>query len=135
MQDPAEMADTLDFKALHSGQITLHLITEENKDAVRAMFEGFPDSDYMLKEFDQSYLPRYDTEGRRTKWGFYAMLDGELAGMSLLGVGSWHDLRGYTGADTLLHMRGKGVAPGSKPHLFHLGFEFEGVLREYGRNE
>ena len=35
-------------------------------------------------------------------YGFYSMLDGELAGASLLGIGDWGDLRGYTGADTLL---------------------------------
>ena len=151
------------FKALRADSITLHLINEENLAEVRARFQSLPDSDYLLRELDKSYVPRY-TENIRTKYGFYAMLDNELAGLSLLGISSWKDRRGYTGADTLPHMRGKGVAPRSKPHLFYLafellglnrvetgcyvsnlaskrsiektaGFRLEGVLREYGLNE
>jgi len=61
--------------------------------------------------------------------GFYATLDGVLAGMSLLGIDSWRNRRGYTGADTLTHMRGRGLAPGSKPHLFYLGFHMLGLNR------
>ena len=150
-------------KALRTDSITLYLINEENLAEVRTLFQGFPDSDYLLKELEKSYVPRF-AEGVRTKYGFYAMLENELAGLSLLGISSWKDRRGYTGADTLLHMRGRGVAPRSKPHLFYLAFEllglnrvetgcsvsnlaskrsiektaglqFEGVLREYGLNE
>ncbi len=150
------------FKALSSDSITLHLINEENLADVRSMFQGFPDSDYMLKELEESYVPEFE-EGERVKYGFYSTLEGELAGLSLLGVSSWKDRRGYTGADTLSHMRGRGAAPRSKPHLFYLafeilglnrvetgcyvsntaskrsiektvGFELEGVLREYGLN-
>lgn len=150
------------FKALLSDSITLHLINEENSADVRSMFQGFSDSDYMLKELEESYLPEFK-DGERVKYGFYSMLGDEVAGLSLLGIGSWKDRRGYTGADTLTHMRGQGVAPRSKPHLFYLafeilglnrietgcyvsnaaskrsiektkGFEFEGVLREYGLN-
>jgi RimJ/RimL family protein N-acetyltransferase len=150
------------FKALSYDSLTLHLIDEENRAHVRSMFQGFPDSDYMLGELEASYLPEFE-EGQRVKYGFYSMLGDELAGLSLLGVGSWKDRRGYTGADTLSHMRGRGVAPRSKPHLFYLafevlglnrvetgcyvsnaaskrsiektkGFELEGVLREYGLN-
>jgi RimJ/RimL family protein N-acetyltransferase len=128
------------------------------------MFEGFPDSDYMLSEINESYLPEFDEAGKRTKYGFYSLLDGELAGLSLLGIDDWKHSRGYTGADTLAHMRGKGVAPRSKPHLFYLafeilklnrvetgcfvsnasskrsiektvGFQFEGIKRESGLNE
>jgi ribosomal-protein-serine acetyltransferase len=151
------------FKALRSDSITLHLINEENLADVLCMFQGFPDSTDTLKALEQSYIPQY-REGTRTKYGFYAVLDERLAGLSLLGISSWRDGRGYTGADTLLHMRGRGVAPRSKPHLFYLafemlglnrvetgcfvsnlaskrsiektaGFEFEGVLRQYGLNE
>lgn len=86
------------------------------------MFRGFPDSDYMLKELEKSYAPAFEG-GVRTKYGFYSILENQLAGLSLLGMSSWKDRRGYTGADTLLHMRGKGVAPRSKPHLFYLAFE------------
>jgi ribosomal-protein-serine acetyltransferase len=150
------------FKALFSDSITLYLINEGNLSDVRSMFQNLPDSDYMLKELEESYLPEFE-DGVRVKYGFYSMLEGALAGLSLLGVSSWKDRRGYTGADTLSHMRGRGVAPRSKPHLFYLafeilglnrietgcyvsntaskrsiektvGFELEGVLREYGIN-
>ena len=57
------------------------------------------------------------------------IFDGELAGLSLLGIDDWKQSRGYTGADTLAHMRGKGVAPRSKPHLFYLAFEILGLNR------
>jgi RimJ/RimL family protein N-acetyltransferase len=152
------------FKALRSDSITLYLINEENAAEVRSMFEGFPDSDYMLSEINESYLPEFDETGRRTKYGFYSTLDGRLAGLSLLGVDCWKTSRGYTGADTLAHMRGHGVAPLSKPHLFYLafeilelnrletgcfvsnfaskksiektvGFQYEGIRRESGLNE
>lgn len=152
------------FRALRNGAITLHLINADNFPDVRRRFTGFPDSDYMLKEMDQSYIPEYDSSRRRTMYGFYATLDGELAGTSLLGISDWDELHGYTGADTLLHMRGRGVAPGSKPHLFYVGFhllglnrietgcfvsntasqrsiektagfQFEGILRSFARNE
>lgn len=152
------------FEALYSDSITLYLINEDNAAEVCSMFEGFPDSDYMLSEINESYLPEFDEEGRRTKYGFYSLLDGELAGLSLLGIDSWKYSKGYTGADTLAHMRGRGVAPRSKPHLFYLGFEilklnrletgcfvsnlaskksiektagfqFEGIRRESGINE
>jgi ribosomal-protein-serine acetyltransferase len=116
------------FKALHPDSITLYLINEENLADVRSMFHGFPDSDYMLKELEKSYTPEFEG-GVRKKYGFYSMLENQLAGLSLLGVSSWKDRRGYTGADTLLHMRGKGVAPRSKPHLFYLSFEILGLNR------
>ena len=151
------------FKALHLEQITLYLITKENQEAVRSMFEKAGDS-YTLNEFEKSYLPAFDDEGRQEKYGFYSTIDGELAGLSLLGISSFKHKRGYTGADTLPRMRGKGIAPASKPHLFYLGFEilglnrietgcfvsntasqrsiekalgfqFEGILREYALNE
>ncbi|MBZ0298773.1 MAG: GNAT family N-acetyltransferase [Anaerolineae bacterium] len=120
---------SLPFCALRRGPITLHLINADNFPDVRRMFTGFTDSAYMLREMDTSYLPKYDTSGRRILFGFYAMLDGELAGGSLLGISDWDNLHGFTGADTLLHMRGRGVAPGSKPHLFYLGFHRLGLNR------
>ena len=117
------------FKALYSDSISLYLINEENAAEVRLMFQGFPDSDYMLSEIDESYLPEFDETGKRTKYGFYSLLNGELAGLSLLGIDCWKTSRGYTGADTLTHMRGQGVAPRSKPHLFYLAFEILGLNR------
>jgi ribosomal-protein-serine acetyltransferase len=115
-------------KALESDSITLYLIDEDNAEEVKSMFRGFPDADYMVNEIEESYLPEYE-KGQRMKFGFYAKLDNELAGMSLLGIDSWKERKGYTGADTLLHMRGKGVAPRSKPHLFYLAFEVLGLNR------
>src|SRR5688500_1323649 len=117
------------FSALRSGRITLHLITEENLNAVRERFSGYADAGYMLGELSRSYVPRYDEGGRRTKWGFYSRLGDELAGLSLLGISNWEQRRGYTGADTLMHMRGRGVAPESKLHLFYLGFALLGLNR------
>lgn len=118
----------MSFKALHSGNITLHLITDENKDEVLGMFSGFPDSPELLEEINENYLPEYE-DGQRTQYGFYTVMNNELAGLSLLNVDSFKERRGSTGADTLLHMRGKGVAPLPKPHLFHLGFELLGLNR------
>lgn len=152
------------FKVLWHGDLDLRLIEPEMLDEIEGWLPSHPEGATLREELRRSYLPRYDAEGRRTKWGFYALLRGEPAGFSLLGVSSWPDLRGYTGADTLPAFRGRGVAPGSKPHLFHLGFAllglnrietgcfasnhssrrsiektpgfvFEGVLREYARNE
>ncbi|GAB2559760.1 GNAT family N-acetyltransferase [Spirosoma areae] len=116
------------FNALQAGSITLHLINEDNLTGVYELFRGFPDSDEMIREIAESYLPDYEN-GERTKYGFYAMLNNQLAGLSLLGIDSFKERKGYTGADTLLHMRGKGVAPGSKPHLFYLAFELLGLNR------
>ncbi len=118
-----------EFKALQCDSILLTLINDENFESVQGMFKGFPDSDYFLSELEKSYKPRFDESGRRIKYGFYTHFDGELAGMSLLGIDSWKNLRGYTGADTLNHMRGKGVAPKSKPPLFYLAFEILGLNR------
>lgn len=152
------------FSALQSGPITLYRIDEDNLSEVYARFNGFADSEEMLAEIAENYRPQYDEQGRQIQYGFYALLDGELAGLSLLSVDSWKERKGSTGADTLQHMRGRGVAPGSKPHLFYLGFEllslnrietgcivsniaskrsiektpgfqFEGVMRESGLND
>lgn len=151
------------FKALYADSITLHLIDDDNRESVQALFRGYPDSDEMIAELNENYLPEFEN-GRRVKYGFYAMLNNELAGMSLLGVDSWKECKGFTGADTFRHMRGKGVTPRSKPHLFYVafallglnrvetgclvsnvasrrsiektaGFQFEGVMRESGLNE
>ncbi len=117
------------FSALTDGSITLHLIEEDNLPKAYNMFAGFPDSEYMLGELERSCKPKYDKQGRRTKFGFYSLLENELAGLSVLGISSWENLRGYTGADTLIHMRGQGIAPGSKPHLFYLAFKILGLNR------
>jgi ribosomal-protein-serine acetyltransferase len=116
------------FKGLQADSITLYLIDEDNVDEVYAMFQGFPDSAELLQEIAENYLPEYE-HGQRMKYGFYALLGRELAGLSLLGIDSFRERKGYTGADTLMHMRGRGVAPRSKPHLFYLAFEMLGLHR------
>jgi ribosomal-protein-serine acetyltransferase len=116
------------IKGLYSDSITLFLINENNVDEVRFMFRGFDDSEGMILEMNENYLPEYEN-GKRVKYGFYTLLENELAGMSLVGIDSFKEQKGYTGADTLLHMRGKGVAPRSKPHLFYLAFELLGLNR------
>ena len=151
------------FTALQSDSITLHLINHDNLTDIFTLFQGFPDSKEMLDELFQNYLPKYE-DGQRTNFGFYSLLGNELAGMSLLTVDSWQERAGSTGADVFQHMRGRGVTPRSKPHLFYLafellglnrvatgcrvsnlsskrsiektaGFQFEGVMRESGQNE
>jgi ribosomal-protein-serine acetyltransferase len=116
------------IKGLYSDSITLFLINDNNVDEVRNMFRGFEDSEEMISELNEHYLPEYE-KGERVKFGFYTLLENELAGMSLLGIDSFKEKKGYTGADTFLHMRGKGVAPRSKPHLFYFAFELLGLNR------
>ncbi|MGY2131192.1 GNAT family N-acetyltransferase [Hymenobacter sp. HD11105] len=115
-------------KALYSDGITLHLINEDNLVEVYELFQGFPDSREMLEEMFRNYLPRYE-QGRRTNFGFYSLLGTELAGMTLLTVDSWEERAGSTGADVFQHMRGRGITPRSKPHLFYLAFELLGLNR------
>lgn len=119
----------LAFRALRYGELTLHRIREDNLAEVRALFAAMPDAGYLLAELEANYRPEYDEERRQTLFGFYATLGGELAGASLLGVSSWLEARGFTGADTFVHMRGRGVAPASKPALYHLGFAVLGLNR------
>lgn len=116
------------FKALQTDFITLHLISESNLPEVYSMLGGWPDSETMRLELMENYLPRYE-KGQRTGYGFYAMQEGEIAGMSLLVVDDPGLRKGFTGADTFMHMRGRGVAPGSKPHLLYLAFEMLGLHR------
>ncbi|PJJ54450.1 GNAT family N-acetyltransferase [Hymenobacter chitinivorans] len=82
----------------------------------------------MVAELLRHYVPTYD-RGRRTNFGFYSRLGSELAGLTVLTVDSWDESSGSTGADVLEHMRGRGVTPGSKPHLFFLAFELLGLNR------
>lgn len=123
------MHPALQLSALRFGPLTLHRIREENLAYVRRLFGGFADAAYMLQELDTCYRPEHDREQRQTLFGFYTTYYDTLAGMSLLGIASWVDARGYTGADTLAHMRGRGVAPASKAPLFYLGFELLGLHR------
>jgi len=133
-----------------------------NQQHLRRTLENQEGSSYFLNELQTSYLPRFDTENRRTKYGFWVERNGLIVGMCLLGVSSWKHRRGYTGADTFVQFRGQGIAPMCKPMLFYLafellrlhrvetgcvrsnessrrsiektkGFEFEGILRGYQR--
>jgi RimJ/RimL family protein N-acetyltransferase len=116
------------FKALYTDSLTLHLVQEENFSQVVALFHGYPDSAPMLDELFRYYLPQYE-RGRRTNFGFYALLGEALAGMSVLTVDNWEARSASLGADVFQHMRGRGVTPGSKPHLFYLAFELLGLNR------
>lgn len=116
------------FKALYSDSITLHLINEDNQAYIENLLQGFPDSTAMLAELRENYLPEY-RRGRRMTYGFYVLLGPDLAGLTLLTVDSWEAYCGSTGADMLEHMRGRGVTPRSKPHLFYLAFELLGLHR------
>ncbi len=117
------------FKALRAGDLTLHLIEEGDVARIEQYLDGIDDSPYFLRELHKSYLPDYDNHGVRIRYGFYTTLADEPAGMSLLVVSSWEHRRGYTGADTFPHLRGKGIAPRSKPLLFYLAFELLGLNR------
>jgi ribosomal-protein-serine acetyltransferase len=116
------------FSALRSGELTLRLLNDDNVPAVLSELRGLPDEEEMSEEILTNYLPAY-WHDRRINFGFAAYLRGELAGFSLLSIEDWHELKASTGADTLLHMRGRGVAPGSKPHLFFLAFQLLGLHR------
>lgn len=125
----ASDAPRLAFRALRAGPLTLHRIHENNLEQVRGLFSALPEAAYLLAELDANYQPEYDEERRQVVYGFYATFDGQLAGASLLGISSWREARGFTGADTFLHMRGRGVAPASKPALYYLGFALLGLNR------
>jgi|SRR5579862_8868625 len=118
-----------EFSCLRCGPITLYLIDSWNVREAEAMVCRFKDRMAFRKEFNRSYLPTFNEKGTRLKWGFYSRLDGQIAGLSLLGIDEKDPKLGYTGADTLTHMRGRGVAPGSKPALFYLGFKLLGLKR------
>ena len=117
------------FTALRSGPLTLYLIEDTNLAEIASLYQGFPDSEPMLAELFRNYLPAYDKQGRRTTYGFYSRLHGELAGMTALEVDGWDERSASTGADIFEHMRGRGVTPASKPHLFYLAFELLGLNR------
>ena len=82
----------------------------------------------MVEELLRHYRPQYE-QGRRTNFGFYSLLGDELAGMAVLTVDDWEARSGSLGADIFQHMRGRGVTPRSKPHLFYLAFELLGLNR------
>lgn len=116
------------FQALQTDSLKLHLLTDANWAAVDARLEGLVDAAAMREELAENYRPQVE-DGRRTNFGFYALQAGELMGFSLLTIDSWKERIGSTGADTLMHRRGQGVAPRSKPHLFYLAFELLGLNR------
>jgi RimJ/RimL family protein N-acetyltransferase len=129
MSRPIGTPPRLAFRALRCGDLTLHRIHEANLARVRELFATMPEAGYLLAELEANYRPEYDEERRQTLFGFYSTLGGQLAGASLLGVSSWLEARGFTGADTFVHMRGRGVAPASKPALYYLGFAVLGLNR------
>ena len=102
---------------------------EANIEHVNALFSGYPDSAYMSNELENNYRPEYDDQRRQRVFGFYTSYRGELGGACLLGISSVAEARGFTGADTLVHLRGRGIASASKPALYHLGFALLGLNR------
>ncbi len=115
------------FRALRTGGLVLRLIEEETIDALVAETARYPDAADLEHELRTNYGPEYDRDGRRTQYGFATERDGVLVGFSLLSVDSWENARGSTGADTISAFRGQGIAPASKPALFHLGFAMLGM--------
>jgi ribosomal-protein-serine acetyltransferase len=125
----AEDAAAAGFRTLHVGPLTLRLIEPEMLPELLAAVASDADAEELEYELRNSYLPEFDSEGRRMKYGFAAERGGVVVGFSLLGVDDWHEALGYTGADTLAAFRGQGIAPASKPALFRLGFEILGLNR------
>lgn len=117
------------FSALHHNDLTLHLITEANLPTLIEAVAAYEEAEDFQYELRHHYAPKYDEEGRRTAYGFYATVNDELMGFSLLDVDDWENKIGSTGADTLPHQRGKGIAPRSKPHLYFLAFQLLGLNR------
>jgi len=115
------------FRALRAGPLVLRLIEEEMVDALVARTARYPDAAELEHELRNHYRPEHDRDGRRTQYGFAAERGGVLVGFSLLSVDSWENARGSTGADTISAFRGQGIAPASKPALFHLGFAMLGL--------
>ena len=50
-------------------------------------------------------------------------------GLTALRVDSWEERAGSTSAEVFRHMRGQGIAPRTKAHLFYLAFELLGLHR------
>ena len=150
------------IKGFRFGKLILTLIDDTNVDMLHEYLLKIDESDYFINELHNSYMPKFDVQKRRIKYGFYTTIENTIVGFSLLGISSWEHFRGYTGADTILQMRGQNIAPLSKPPLFYLafellklqrveagcvvsnvssqksiektkGFKFEGVLRDYCR--
>ena len=127
-QNPTGMGGPT-FRALRMGNLVLHSIAEDGAVLVREKLRPHDVDGTVSEELEKHYLPGRDEKNRLIKFGFYAELDGRPAGLCVLGVNHWPNRRGYTGAFTLPNMRGKGVAPRSKPALFHLGFTLLGLNR------
>ncbi len=119
------------FKSLQSKDFILQLINDDNKEEIYALLQDFPDAKELTEEIEENYLPDY-SKGKRITFGFCAFRNEQPdrpAGLSLLGISDWNELKGFTGADTPAILRGQGIAPGCKPHLFYLAFEILGLHR------
>jgi ribosomal-protein-serine acetyltransferase len=117
------------FHAIAIGQLTLHYISPASLSEVLARFQALEEYGLFAEEVLKNYVPHYDTKGVLDRYGFYITLEGELAGVTLLGIHNWLDLRGYTTSHINKQMRGRGIAPASKAHLFYLGFSVLGLNR------
>lgn len=119
----------LNISELAYNQYRLVLISDQNKNWLWDRFAQSEESDYFCKELNKISNPRIDKNGYRTRYAFYTLADEQLAGLNLLGISSWEKKTGYTGVDVLPHMRGRGIAPATKPLLFYLGFQLLNLER------
>ena len=152
------------FSALETPDIRLVRVTDDNQADLRAHLARCVDSGAIVASDYPRYRPQYNADGSQRRFGFLVETSEGTAGLVMLSIQNWIDARGHTSSDILPSMRGRGIAPKTKPLLFYLGFELlglnrietgcfvsnrasrrsiektpgfrlEGVLREYGRNE
>ena len=119
----------ISFRAITIGQLSLHYISFASLSEVLAKFQALGEYGAFAEELLKNYVPHYDAKGVLDRYGFYITLEEELAGVTMLGINSWFDLRGYTASHINKQMRGRGIAPASKAHLFYLGFGVLGLNR------
>lgn len=113
----------IELTTLSYSKYKIVLINDENKKYLHQQFLNSDESDYFCNELTRVSNARVDANDRRTRYGFYTLYEDQLAGLNLLGISNWEKKIGYTGVDVLPHLRGRGIAPATKPLLFYLGFE------------
>jgi ribosomal-protein-serine acetyltransferase len=114
----------------------LNRLTNTNASRIYKKLEDLGNPDKIIEEIKKNYLPDLDKDGKLVQFGFWIEVDKELTGFTLFSVDDWENGVGSTGADILPAFRGRGIAPGTKPHLFYLGFDILGLHRiETGHDE
>ena len=115
-------------RSLRVADLVLHRIDEQSCRDAEAGIAAAGDA-RLLPQLRTLYMPRYDGLRRQTKFGFFITSNDCFVGLTLLAVSSWENSHGYTTTDIAERYRGRGFAPGTKPHLFHLGFSIVGLNR------